>query len=161
MNYNQKTGVFIRKYNKDFSPQNNGKYSGKICGYENCGYWKIKIDGSSYLAHRLAWIYIHGDVLDTSTQIDHKNLDTLDNSIGNLRVATHRQNNANASRHKNKKLPKGVTKQSGFKKYGGYLCRITFNYKTICLGTFHTIAEASAAYRQAATRYNGEFARVS
>lgn len=161
LDYNSESGEFHWKYRSDLRPNDNARLKGEIAGYVNGGYWKIKIDDAMYLGHRLAWVYMYGDILSDAIQIDHKNLKTTQNNIDNLRVATHRQNAANSSRRKNKNLPKGVTKQSCFSQYGGYLSRITLNYKTITLGTFRTVEEAHDAYNKTALEYYGEFARVA
>ena len=47
------------------------------------GYRFITIDGKMHLAHRLAWLFIHGEW--PNSEIDHKNGDTDDNRMENLR----------------------------------------------------------------------------
>lgn len=42
-------------------------------------YRAIKIDGRDYLAHRLAWLYVHGQF--PPGDIDHINMDRSDNRI--------------------------------------------------------------------------------
>jgi len=56
------------------------------------GYCFIQFEGESYLAHRLAWLYVHGKFPD---QIDHINHNPADNRIVNLRASSYRVNAKN------------------------------------------------------------------
>ena len=47
------------------------------------GYRKIHIDGVPHLAHRLAWLYVHGE--HPTGEIDHRNGNPADNRISKLR----------------------------------------------------------------------------
>jgi hypothetical protein len=88
--------------------------------------------------------------------IDHKDGNGLNNCRSNLRYATHGQNTANGL-HRNRRTPglKG-TQQT---KYGRWVAFIQHNKKNHYLGTFDTTEEAHAAYREAALRLHGDFAR--
>ena len=114
------------------------------------GYWVIGINGRCYPAHRLAWYLCKG--YWPTKQIDHINMDPLDNRIANLREASMTQQRANQKVR--------VDSQSGIKgvrktKQGKYSARI----KGINLGTFPDPTSASAAYLKAARRMFGEYAR--
>lgn len=89
--------------------------------------------------------------------VDHRSLDTLDNRRGNLRLASHSQNNCNiALRSDNTTGFKGVTRA------GARFCaKIWFNNVGRHLGTFDTAEEAYAAYLKASAELHGEFARVA
>ena len=67
------------------------------------GYRAIKIDGKSYQAHRLVWLYVHGKF--PRDQIDHINGIRDDNRLENLRDAN------SADNARNRKVP--VTSKSG------------------------------------------------
>lgn len=65
-------------------------YGGKIgkgtkagCCEKKSGYVFIRIRGKLYLAHRLAWLYVHG--YSPENAIDHINRNPSDNRISNLR----------------------------------------------------------------------------
>ncbi|MGC2784209.1 MAG: HNH endonuclease signature motif containing protein, partial [Roseiarcus sp.] len=83
-------------------------YVGDIVGYihNNNGYVYIIIDNAQYLAHILAWIYVHGYRPD---EIDHDNTIKNDNRLINLRECTTSQNSYNkAARVDNTSGYKGV-----------------------------------------------------
>lgn len=86
---------------------------------------------------------------------DHISGNTLDNRRENLRLVTASQNSINKSKQRGKKLPKGVTKQG--KRFRAVICA---KGKTIHLGLYDNAKDAGYAYRAAARRYHGEFARV-
>lgn len=104
-----------------------------------------------YLAHRLAWLWIHGTL---PKFIDHINGDRLDCRIDNLRECSASQNAFNQRRVKGKSLAKGVRKT----RYGTYEARICVNRQNIQLGNFKTETEAADAYWTAARHHFGEFA---
>ena len=115
----------------------------------------IGIDGKRYLAHRLAWFYVHGEW--PTEQIDHRDLNPANNAIANLRLATCSQNHGN--------LRRPSTNTSGFKGIYRHLrwwrAVIVVRGVRHHLGSFQTPEEAHAAYVVAATAFHGEFARAA
>lgn len=120
-------------------------------------YVRIKLEGQSYLAHRLAFLFMTGAW--PLGEPDHRNTNTLDNSWLNLRDATPSQNQANRKvRRDNKSGIKGAFYIARDKIY---LSQIQVSGQTIKLGYFKTAQEAGRVYEAAAKRYFGEFARVA
>lgn len=122
------------------------------------GYVRIKMDKRLTMAHSLIWILHHGDI-PSGYEIDHINGNPSDNRIENLRIATHAQNNCNMKLacHSTTGF-KGVTKRKGYDKWRAY---ITMNQTRVWLGEFSDPESAHAAYREAASRSFGDFARAS
>ena len=119
----------------------------------------IRVAGQTAIgAHRLAWLWVHGDL---PPKVDHEDLDKANNKIGNLRVATQSQNQANT--------PISKRNKSGFK--GVHFCRerkikpwrasVRVMGKLNNVGRFSTAEEAHAAYAVAAKSAFGEFARLA
>lgn len=77
----------------------------------------IRIDGSIYYAHRLAWLYIKGKW--PKKEIDHKNVDATDNRFTNLRDVSHAVNMDNRKRAQKNSLTGflGVTRNTHGKKF--------------------------------------------
>lgn len=119
------------------------------------GYVVIKIDNQKYKAHRLAWLYVHGEW--PCGDIDHANGCPLDNRISNLRIATNPQNQANRRRDFGKDVAKGVRALPS----GKYQARISVAGRLLCLGSFTTEQEASSAYLGAAKNHYGPYARAA
>lgn len=88
--------------------------------------------------------------------VDHIDGNKLNNKINNLREVTHLRNMHNQCegprtyKGHNRELPRGV-----YKKGESFQASICVNYKQKCLGTFKTVEEAHAAYRQAVGQFHG------
>ena len=78
-NYNPQTGWFVWLI---------GQRKGYVAGsYNTDGYIIIQLDGMSYMAHRLAYKYVHG--VDPINEIDHDNNQRDCNRLDNLVECTH------------------------------------------------------------------------
>ena len=126
----------------------------KACG----GYRKIKIDSRGYLASRLAWLYMTGEL--PTFRVDHEDTDKLNNRWCNLRPATASQNAANARlSRRNTSGFKGVhytRNRPSTKKWAAHI-RVDGVLKT--LGYFAKPEDAHVAYTKAAEVAFGAFAR--
>lgn len=154
--YDAENGIFVWRHRPDMPPNWNARRSGKKAGaIADNGYLVLGICGGVFKAHRVAWVYIYGDVLGPMDDIDHIDGNPGNNAIYNLRVSDHKQNMANRKRSKNKDTPKGV-----YKERGRYRAIIRVNNKAISLGTYATVNEAQDAYTVAAKAHWGEFSRI-
>jgi len=130
---------------------NNQAKAGSVAGaVHHSGYRYIKISGESYSAHRLAWLRHYG--VEPSGSIDHINQNKLDNSIGNLRIATRSENQRNRSL--NKDNASGFTGVSEVTATGKWLARITVEGKLIRLGQYSKKSDAVKARVDAEKEYN-------
>lgn len=150
LSYNENTGVFT--WIK--TPPCNSMYLGEKAGSKHIdGYWHISIDGTHYLAHRLAWLYVHGSF--PNEFIDHKNGIRNDNRMCNLREASRLQNNSNRKLNKNNKTGfKGVSKRGNM-----WRVRIRKNGNLLNIGSYPRIELAIAAYQNKANQLFGVFQR--
>ena len=113
-------------------------------------YIRIKIDGTSYLAHRLAFLYMSG--IMPSNTVDHINSNGLDNSWINLRDVSIGENNKNMSiRSDNTSGVSGVTRHS---KKDKWVAQISVGGINTYLGYYNHLEDAAEARRLAEIKYN-------
>ena len=86
LHYDPDTGIFTWKV-ATASCVKVGAEAGCV---KNDGYRAIGMGGKSYKAHRLAWLYVHGEW--PKEQIDHINHIRTDNRMENLRPASGGEN---------------------------------------------------------------------
>jgi len=119
----------------------------------NRGYRKIVINGKTYLAHRLIFLYCYGYLPEF---LDHIDNNQSNNKLSNLRPATLFQNSFNS------KLPKtnnsGVKGVCWNKHVSKWLAQIRHNGKHLYLGLFDDIDVAEQVIRIERVRLHGEFA---
>jgi len=135
-----------------------GAEAGSSYKFEHTSYRRIKIKNLNYYAHRIAWFLYYKEDPDEK-KIDHINHNGLDNTIGNLRVATRAQNQHNRKISKtNATGYKGVHENKSYShRYYPYKATTQFNGKRIYLGGFRTAEEASEAYQRFCKEHHGEF----
>ena len=146
LSYDAETGKF------SWVQPKGSKAEGSPAGYVSWnGYVEIKINKRVYWAHRLAWLYVHGNFPKEHT--DHIDGDRANNSISNLREASNAQNMQNIRNptikntsgflgvQKSGKKWKAMISVSGIKKH---------------IGTFSSKEEAYEAYVRA-KRINHEY----
>lgn len=166
LDYDSDTGVFTWKkrpvemfshckYPEGICTTWNKRFAGSHPGTNDAdGYLIFRVDYKIYKAHRLAWLYVYGDLPDCD--IDHKDRDRSNNRIGNLRVATRSENLGNSALNsRNTTGYKGVMYLKNKGKYVANIFHKGMNYR---LGTFTDPADAHRAYCGAADLLFGEFA---
>ena len=149
MNYKQLPSQKVLHDNFDYVDGNlvwkkagSGRTVGTIAGIVRPdGYRQIKLNCSIYFAHRLTWMYVHGE--DPGDQVlDHINHKRNDNRIENLRLASHSLNQFN------RLGVKGYHYETARDKFAA---TIVIDGKKRLLGRFDTEQAASNAYQQALT----------
>lgn len=142
LHYDPETGVFTW-----IAERRRKVKAGDVAGCKRTGeYIKIRIDYQLHLAHRLAWLYVHG--VWPKRFIDHINCDRSDNRIANLREACDTINAQNII------APKAHSKSGvlGVKRYERKDGRVTWRAslrhegRTMYIGTFDSVEQASEAY---------------
>lgn len=136
--YDPETGIFRWKVSRP-----NGVKPGNIAGTSHKdGYRYIKVLGSNWKAHRLAWLYVYGEW--PKDVIDHINGESSDNRIANLRDVDRVVNAQNQRRaHKSNKSTGLI---GAAKNWGQFRAGIRIGGKMKHLGNFKTPEEAHQAY---------------
>lgn len=131
----------------------NNKYPDTVAGSpDNKGYLRINFGTKKYKAHRLAWLYVHGEWPDV---IDHINGIKHDNRISNLRSVSFTENMRNRRKSRfNSSGANGVAKRNPAQNGCSFTASIAVDGKPKYLGSFHTLQEAIEA-REAANRLYG------
>ncbi|HEV8466108.1 MAG TPA: HNH endonuclease signature motif containing protein [Pseudolabrys sp.] len=148
LQYNSRTGLF--RWRTDWTFVRKGDVAGTI--REN-GYRQIRVDGSIYMASRLAVLWMTGHW--PKRIVDHRDRNKSNDRWGNLREATFSQNGANM-RGRSQTGFKGVTLDRRRGRFSAYICKQGHRK---CLGQFDRAQDAHAAYVDAAKRCFGQFAR--
>ena len=134
-NYNPTTGIFIRRYGSG------GKIKNSVMGcVTKKGYIRICIDRKSYMAQRLAFLYMEGYFPEYG--VDHRNGIKSNNKWFNLRHATQACNLQNK-----KNLLINISGFVGVSQLpkGNWHARVQIKNKTIHLGTWSSKLEAALA----------------
>lgn len=153
LDYDPTTGVFRWRVRVNRSSANAGDIAGCV---DADGYRIITIKGRSYKAHRLAWLYVHGEW--PSGHLDHKDNYPGNDWIDNLRPATRSQNGANKGPPSNNTSGyKGVSWNTRSQKW---VAKIFVRGRLHYLGLFTTAEEGHVAYSRAAAKHFGEYART-
>jgi len=151
LRYDPRTGVFtwmerpLSHFKTRFAwAMWNDKYSGKRAGMKSkLGYIIIKLDGSAFKAHRLAW-KIH-TLKDPIGVIDHINGFEHDNRIENLRDVDFDENMRN--RKTSKANSSGVQGVNFCKSSNKWIAQISVKSKRLRIGSFDRKEDAIMARR--------------
>lgn len=161
LDYDPATGAFRWKNRSDRMARWNTKHAGKSAGHvqkfhADKMYLVIRLNGTLYLAHRVAWLLSTGAW--PLQDLDHEDTNSLNNAIRNLRLATDSQNLQNRRANRNNPLGiKGITRHGP--KKTSWRARIVVN------GIAHQKCSASLEevitwHRQMAIQLHGAFART-
>ena len=102
------------------------------------GYLRVKIDGSAFLLHRIAYLYING--LMPTNEIDHINGNKSDNRICNLRDVTTSLNQMNRRMQSNNKS--GLTGVSWNHRRIKWKVTMTAESNVVFMGFFDSLLDA-------------------
>lgn len=150
LNYDPETGHFTWLVSRR-GPARIGSRAGTVDSY---GYILVGIDGRSFKAHRLAFLYMTGAF--PPAWVDHANREKSDNRWENLRPATPSENRANEGlRRDNTTGYKGV---SWNKRRGKWHARGRRGGRVAHLGYFDDLEEAAEAARAWRKENHGAFA---
>lgn len=141
LHYDPATGLFtqrLRWWNKPVGAIPGGKTPQ--------GYWAIGISGKQYLAHRLAWFYVHKRWPEQD--IDHINRNRMDNRLCNLREASRSANLHNTAARASSGI-KNVSKT----KSGKWEARIRVKGVQHHLGCFADLSDAENAVAVARVKF--------
>ena len=138
LDYYLETGIFRWKVNKSSNIK-----AGNVAGCFNSsnGYIQIKIDGKSYKAHRLAWLYVHGYFPEN--QVGHKDGIGNNNRIDNLRSVSQTCNLQNQKI--NSKNTSGFPGIDWNKQKQKWMARIKIQRKQYFIGLHETALDAALA----------------
>ena len=158
--YDPLSGEIRWRWREERSDYWNRRFAGQIAGTLKKGYVQIgtAVDGQHIFlgGHRVAWALQYGSWPDAD--IDHFDGAKSNNTIVNLRQATHSENSA----HKNEL--RGATPFKGvyfMTTRGRFAAQIKHQRQHTWLGLFETAQEAAAAYDAAAMRLHGAFAKTN
>ena len=132
--YNPATGIFLRLV----TASNNAMAGTEPGSLSADGYRRVQIQGASYSAHRLAWLYTHGRW--PNGQIDHINGDKSDNRLENLREVSNAENGRNTKRRSTN--TSGTMGVHWDKAAGKWRARIDVDGATKHLGLFENKQDA-------------------
>lgn len=150
LKYDESSGeLYWRKY--EHNPIKwNSRFSGKkaFAAITNSGYHEGRLDGQTYLAHRIIWKMLYGG---EPIQIDHINHDRLDNRKINLRNVTPSENNHN--QRLSPRSSSGICGVYWDVPHGKWVARIKVGNTLKCLGYYSDIMDAKQARLEANAKY--------
>lgn len=133
--------------------------AGGISRRKDSSYYIFGFNYNVYYVHRIVYCLHHNIPLNSRIKIDHIDGNQLNNSTGNLRIASNSQNSAN--RMKGVKLAssvyKGVYRD---RRSGKWIARIKKSVN-IYIGIFDLERDAAIAYNQKALELFGEYAKLN
>ena len=137
-----------------------GRHAGKRAGsFQPNGRRTVFVLGNNHSEHRIVWVLLNGPIPD-GLEPDHEDRCPGNNTISNLRLATHAEN----TRNRGKRTTDTSSRYKGVsmhKPTGAWQAYVTFENKTKHLGYFSNQEDAATAYNFAAAKLHGEFASLN
>lgn len=146
LSYNPETGDFTWKVTRSHNARA-GARTGRLDGR---GYYQVCVDGKRYLAHRLAWFYVHREW--PADQIDHINWNRSDNTLLNLRAVSRSVNGRNKRKASTSGEVVGVRFHKSAQKWAAWINDRPAHQKY--LGHFAKHEDAVAARKRAEIEYD-------
>lgn len=149
VHYSAETGVFTRTVRLAQRHHVGDRADFLVTGGGAKGYRRVSVDSMRFLAHRAAWLYLHGTW--PVDEIDHINGDRGDNRIANLRCVPRGVNAENIRRPR-------ADNTSGFlgvywhKQNKKWCARVTVKGRAYYVGFSASAEEAHCAYVEAKRR---------
>ena len=132
--YDPNTGLFTRRVNASKAK------AGTVMNHSRKdGYQTISLFGEKQLAHRMAWLYVHGTY--PTNDLDHIDGNPTNNSFSNLREATRTENLQNM-RHPRKNRSSPVNGVKWSKKRGKYCVQVVVDRKSYWGGYHESLDDA-------------------
>lgn len=151
--YHPSSGDFVRLV----SVSSNTKAGDQAGCPDKLGYLVIRVDGVLYKAHRLAWLYVHGEWPPAG--IDHEDTVENHNWITNLRPANQSQNCCNIGlRADNTSGHKDIKWRP---KRNKFTVEVQFEKKSRYVGIYSKLEDAVVARDEALAEMHGAFARIA
>ena len=145
LQYDPETGIFTWRQD-----HRNAKI-GSIAGWPGGnGYIQIMVDGVSYLAHRLAWLYHYGEWPEN--ELDHDNHVRSDNRICNLNKSSKAHNAKNCKRRSDNTT--GITGVDWVESKKRWVVRIQSKGRRRSGGYFKLKKDAVSARKKLEKQYN-------
>lgn len=139
---------------KYFNTQFANTPAGTVLKDGNTAYYRMRLGGVYYLAHRIVWLLFYGTD-PANMMIDHQDGCGTNNTPENLRLATKSENGRNSSKRSDN--TSGVTGVIWNKRLQKWHVQISIHGQRIHLGFFSNKHEAVAARKNAEVKYFGEF----
>ena len=119
-------------------------------------YFTLSLNGKTEYLHRIIYSNFHNIPLQSLGVIDHKDRNTQNNSITNLRLVTYSENNSNTKRR--------VDNKSGFKNIHFDKCNNIWVFtginKKVCKNTIEEVIEYRNNYYKESYIYFGEITDI-
>lgn len=148
--YDHQTGVFTRRIDVVVGFGRVHKAGTAVgCVDKDSGYVVLSIDGKRHRAHRIAWLYVHGEW--PAHDVDHRDTIRDHNWIENLWPVT-RQVNLQNKRRANKTSQSGVLGVCWDSARGKWRADISVDDKNVYIGRFEDLEDARSAYVEAKRR---------